>query len=99
MYRSPVGYPNVLGMIMAGGEGSRLHPLTNERAKPAVYFGGKYRIIDFVLNNFINSGIFKIKVLTQFKADSLIKHLTTGWTPQSDAGAIYRPRARANAHG
>ena len=78
MYRSPVGYPNVLGMIMAGGEGSRLHPLTNERAKPAVYFGGKYRIIDFVLNNFINSGIFKIKVLTQFKADSLIKHLTTG---------------------
>jgi glucose-1-phosphate adenylyltransferase len=66
-------------MIMAGGEGSRLHPLTRERAKPSVYFGGKYRIIDFVLNNFINSGIFKIKVLTQFKADSLIKHLTTGW--------------------
>jgi glucose-1-phosphate adenylyltransferase len=64
---------------MAGGEGSRLHPLTKERAKPAVYFGGKYRIIDFVLNNFINSGIFKIKVLTQFKSDSLIKHLTTGW--------------------
>ena len=79
MYRSPVGYPNVLGMVMAGGEGSRLHPLTNERAKPSVYFGGKYRIIDFVLNNFINSGIFKIKVLTQFKSDSLIKHLTTGW--------------------
>lgn len=74
-----LGYPNVLGMIMAGGEGSRLHPLTNDRAKPAVYFGGKYRIIDFVLNNFINSGIFKIKVLTQFKSDSLIKHLTSGW--------------------
>ncbi|MBD3421320.1 MAG: glucose-1-phosphate adenylyltransferase [Chitinivibrionales bacterium] len=66
-------------MIMAGGEGSRLYPLTSERAKPAVNFGGKYRIIDFVLNNFINSGIFKIKVLTQFKADSLIKHLATGW--------------------
>jgi glucose-1-phosphate adenylyltransferase len=66
-------------MIMAGGEGSRLHPLTRERAKPSVYFGGKYRIIDFVLNNFINSGIFKIKVLTQFKSDSLIKHLTSGW--------------------
>lgn len=79
LYRNSVAYPNVLGMIMAGGEGSRLHPLTKERAKPAVYFGGKYRIIDFVLNNFINSGIFKIKVLTQFKADSLIKHLTAGW--------------------
>jgi len=63
MFRSAVGYPNVLGMIMAGGEGSRLHPLTNERAKPAVYFGGKYRIIDFVLNNFLNSGIFKIRCL------------------------------------
>lgn len=69
----------MLAMVMAGGEGSRLHPLTQERAKPSVYFGGKYRIIDFVLNNFINSGIFRIKVLTQFKSDSLIKHLTTGW--------------------
>ena len=78
-HHSVIGYPNVLAMIMAGGKGSRLHPLTMERAKPAVPFGGKYRIIDFVLNNFINSGIFKIKVLTQFKADSLIKHLTTGW--------------------
>jgi glucose-1-phosphate adenylyltransferase len=74
-----LGYPNVLAMVMAGGEGSRLHPLTKDRAKPAVYFGGKYRIIDFVLNNFINSGIFKIKVLTQFKSDSLIKHLNSGW--------------------
>jgi len=78
-FRSSVGYPNVLGMIMAGGEGSRLHPLTQDRAKPAVYFGGKYRIVDFVLNNFINSGMFKIKVLTQFKSDSLINHLTSGW--------------------
>lgn len=69
----------MLAMVMAGGEGSRLHPLTQERAKPSVYFGGKYRIVDFVLNNFINSGMFKIKVLTQFKSDSLIKHLTTGW--------------------
>jgi glucose-1-phosphate adenylyltransferase len=76
---------------MAGGEGSRLHPLTNERAKPAVYFGGKYRIIDFVLNNFINSGIFKIKVLTQFKADSLIKHLTTGWTLNRMLGQYIDP--------
>jgi glucose-1-phosphate adenylyltransferase len=91
MYRSPVGYPNVLGMVMAGGEGSRLHPLTNERAKPSVYFGGKYRIIDFVLNNFINSGIFKIKVLTQFKSDSLIKHLTTGWNLNRMLGQYIDP--------
>ncbi|MBN1760694.1 MAG: glucose-1-phosphate adenylyltransferase [Chitinispirillaceae bacterium] len=86
-----IGYPNVLGMIMAGGEGSRLHSLTQERAKPAVYFGGKYRIIDFVLNNFINSGIFKIKVLTQFKSDSLIKHLTTGWNLNRMLGQYIDP--------
>ncbi|MFW5774963.1 MAG: glucose-1-phosphate adenylyltransferase [Chitinivibrionales bacterium] len=90
-YKSSYGYPNVLAMIMAGGQGSRLHPLTKERAKPAVYFGGKYRIIDFVLNNFINSGIFKIKVLTQFKADSLIKHLTTGWTLNRMLGQYIDP--------
>jgi glucose-1-phosphate adenylyltransferase len=78
-------------MIMAGGEGSRLFPLTKERAKPAVHFGGKYRIIDFVLNNFINSGIFKIKVLTQFKADSLIKHLTTGWNLNRMLGQYIDP--------
>ena len=91
MYHSRIGYPNVLGMVMAGGEGSRLHPLTNERAKPSVYFGGKYRIIDFVLNNFINSGIFKIKVLTQFKSDSLIKHLTTGWNLNRMLGQYIDP--------
>jgi glucose-1-phosphate adenylyltransferase len=91
VFHSPVGYPNVLGMIMAGGEGSRLHPLTNERAKPSVYFGGKYRIIDFVLNNFINSGIFKIKVLTQFKSDSLIKHLTAGWNLNRMLGQYIDP--------
>jgi glucose-1-phosphate adenylyltransferase len=76
---------------MAGGEGCRLHPLTNERAKPAVFFGGKYRIIDFVLNNFINSGIFKIKVLTQFKSDSLIKHLTSGWSLNRMLGQYVDP--------
>jgi glucose-1-phosphate adenylyltransferase len=90
-FRSPFGYPNVLGMVMAGGEGSRLHPLTLERAKPAVYFGGKYRIVDFVLNNFINSGIFKIKVLTQFKSDSLIKHLTSGWNLNRMLGHFIDP--------
>ena len=90
-FRSPVGYPNVLGMVMAGGEGSRLHPLTNERAKPAVFFGGKYRVIDFVLNNFINSGIFKIKVLTQFKSDSLIQHLNSGWSLNRMLGQYVDP--------
>ncbi|EKE02159.1 MAG: hypothetical protein ACD_20C00418G0001 [uncultured bacterium] len=70
---------DVLVMILAGGEGKRLYPLTRDRAKPAVPFGGRYRIIDFVLNNFANSGFFKIKIITQFKSDSLNKHVSRGW--------------------
>ncbi len=70
---------NVLTMILAGGMGERLYPLTRDRAKPAVPFAGRYRIIDFVINNFINSGFFKIKVLTQFKSNSLIEHITRTW--------------------
>ncbi len=58
----------VLGIVLAGGKGTRLFPLTKERAKPAVPFGGKYRVVDFVLSNFINSGIYSIYVLTQFKS-------------------------------
>src|SRR5207245_8348911 len=69
----------VLGIVLAGGKGTRLYPLTKERAKPAVPFGGKYRIIDFVLSNFINSGIYSIYVLTQFKSQSLLQHLSEGW--------------------
>ena len=69
----------VLGIVLAGGKGTRLYPLTKERAKPAVPFGGKYRIIDFVLSNFINSGIYSIYVLTQFKSQSLLQHLAEGW--------------------
>src|SRR5665213_562415 len=69
----------VLGIILAGGRGSRLYPLTKERAKPAVPFGGKYRIVDFVLSNFINSGIHSIYVLTQFRSQSLLQHLSEGW--------------------
>ena len=76
------GYMSIddaLVMILAGGEGKRLFPLTKDRAKPAVPFAGRYRIIDFVLNNFINSGFYKIKVLTQYKSDSLNKHISKGW--------------------
>ena len=69
----------LLAMILAGGEGRRLDPLTRERAKPAVPFGGRYRIIDFVLSNFANSGILKMKVLTQYKSESLNKHLQRAW--------------------
>src|ERR1019366_7825650 len=69
----------VLGIVLAGGKGTRLAPLTNERAKQAVPFGGKYRIIDFVLSNFINSGIYSIYVLTQFRSQSLLQHLSEGW--------------------
>ncbi len=69
----------VLGIVLAGGRGTRLYPLTKERAKPAVPFGGKYRIVDFVLSNFINSGIHSIYVLTQFRSQSLLQHLSEGW--------------------
>jgi glucose-1-phosphate adenylyltransferase len=72
-------YVRVLGLVLAGGKGSRLSPLTRERAKPAVPFGGKYRIIDFVLSNFINSGINSIYVLTQFRSQSLLQHLSEVW--------------------
>ena len=71
--------PKVLAIVLAGGEGTRLWPLTADRAKPAVPFGGSYRIIDFVLSNFINSGIHRIKVLTQYKSDSLLSHISRGW--------------------
>ncbi len=68
-----------LVMILAGGEGKRLFPLTRDRAKPAVPFGGRYRIIDFVINNFINSGFYKLKILTQYKSDSLNQHIARSW--------------------
>jgi len=68
-----------LAMILAGGAGTRLEPLTRERAKPAVPFGGRYRIVDFCLSNFANSGILKMKVLTQYKSDSLNNHLSRTW--------------------
>jgi glucose-1-phosphate adenylyltransferase len=70
---------SVLVMILAGGEGRRMAPLTNDRAKPAVPFGGRYRIIDIVLSNFVNSGLFRIKVLTQYKSASLEEHIARVW--------------------
>jgi len=69
----------ILGVVMAGGRGERLYPLTQHRAKPAVPFAARYRIIDFVLSNFVNSGILSIYVVTQFKAQSLLEHLDRGW--------------------
>ena len=71
--------PNVLSIVLAGGEGKRLMPLTADRAKPAVPFGGTYRLIDFVLSNLANSDLTKICVLTQYKSHSLDRHITTTW--------------------
>jgi glucose-1-phosphate adenylyltransferase len=69
----------ILAVVLAGGKGSRLEPLTRDRAKPAVPFGGGYRIIDFSLSNCLNSGIRKLLVLTQYKAMSLDRHINLGW--------------------
>jgi glucose-1-phosphate adenylyltransferase len=69
----------VLAFVLAGGKGTRLYPLTKERAKPAVPFGGRYRIVDFVLSNLLNSGIYSTYVLIQFKSQSLLQHLREGW--------------------
>ncbi len=73
----------VLGMILAGGEGSRLMPLTESRSKPSVPFGGSYRLIDFALNNFVNADLMRIYVLTQFKSQSLSVHMKKGWNVSS----------------
>ena len=72
---------DVLAVILAGGKGSRLEPLTRDRAKPTVPFGGNYRIIDFALSNCLNSGIRKMLMLTQYKAMSLDRHIDIGWRP------------------
>ncbi len=71
---------DTLALVLAGGRGSRLYELTDWRAKPALYFGGKFRIIDFPLSNCINSGIRQVGVLTQYKAHSLVRHLVRGWS-------------------
>jgi glucose-1-phosphate adenylyltransferase len=71
--------PRIVAMVLAGGEGTRLMPLTAERSKPAVPFGGRYRIVDFVLSNLINSNINSIYLLVQYKSQSLIEHIRNGW--------------------
>ena len=81
----------VLGMILAGGEGSRLRPLTDTRTKPAVPFGGSYRLIDFALNNFVNADLLKIYVLTQFKSQSLYVHMKNGWNITGMTGQFIDP--------
>ena len=73
----------ILAFVLAGGKGTRLYPLTKERAKPAVPFGGRYRIVEFVLSNLINSGIDSIYVLVQFRSQSLLQHLREGWEASS----------------
>ena len=81
MARKKVIFEDTLALVLAGGQGGRLSPLTSDRSKPAVPFGGMYRIIDFTLSNCLNSGLRKIFVLTQYKSGSLERHIQLGWNP------------------
>ncbi|MFG2602733.1 glucose-1-phosphate adenylyltransferase [Streptomyces sp. NPDC048514] len=85
------GGPSVLGIVLAGGEGKRLMPLTADRAKPAVTFGGTYRLVDFVLSNLVNADVLRICVLTQYKSHSLDRHITTTWRMSSLLGNYVTP--------
>ena len=80
-----------LSIVLAGGEGKRLMPLTADRAKPAVPFGGSYRLIDFVLSNLANANMLKIAVLTQYKSHSLDRHITTTWRMSTLLGNYITP--------
>lgn len=82
---------SVLSIVLAGGEGKRLMPLTADRAKPAVPFGGSYRLVDFVLSNMVNAGFLRICVLTQYKSHSLDRHITTTWRVGSMLGDYVTP--------
>ncbi|WP_018503335.1 glucose-1-phosphate adenylyltransferase [Parafrankia discariae] len=83
--------PRVLGLVLAGGAGKRLAPLTADRAKPAVPFGGIYRLVDFVLSNLVNAGYLRIAVLTQYKSHSLDRHITTTWRMSNLLGNYVTP--------
>ncbi|MEU6852051.1 glucose-1-phosphate adenylyltransferase [Actinacidiphila alni] len=85
------GGPSVLGIVLAGGAGKRLMPLTADRAKPAVTFGGTYRLVDFVLSNLVNGGILRVCVLTQYKSHSLDRHVSTTWRMSSLLGNYVTP--------
>ncbi|GAA3871335.1 glucose-1-phosphate adenylyltransferase [Saccharothrix violaceirubra] len=85
------GQPNVLGIVLAGGEGKRLWPLTADRAKPAVPFAGNYRLVDFVLSNLVNAGFVKLCVLTQYKSHSLDRHISTTWRLSTVLGQYVTP--------
>ena len=83
--------PHVLGIVLAGGEGKRLMPLTADRAKPAVPFGGSYRLVDFVLSNLVNGGVDRICVLTQYKSHSLDRHISLTWRMSNILGQYVTP--------
>jgi glucose-1-phosphate adenylyltransferase len=83
--------PRILGIVLAGGEGKRLMPLTEDRAKPAVPFGGLYRLIDFALSNLVNAGVLQIAVLTQYKSHSLDRHISTTWRLSNLLGNYVTP--------
>ena len=91
-----------LVIVLAGGAGERLYPLTKDRAKPAVYFGGPYRIIDFVLSNCINSGLRRVFIATQYKSLSLNRHIRMGWSVVSEEMGefieILPPQKRVGEH-
>src|ERR1700719_934944 len=92
---------NALGVLLAGGQGERLWPLTRDRAKPAVPFGGVYRIIDVTLSNCINSDLRRVFVLTQYKALSLNRHVRRGWSPLAGVGEfieILTPQMRVSTN-
>jgi glucose-1-phosphate adenylyltransferase len=83
--------PKVLGIVLAGGEGKRLMPLTLDRAKPAVPFGGSYRLVDFALSNLVNAGFLRLCVLTQYKSHSLDKHVSVTWRMSTLLGNYVTP--------
>src|SRR3954465_11481337 len=93
---------DALVIVLAGGVGERLHPLTKERAKPAVFFGGPYRIIDFALSNCINSGLRRVFIATQYKSLSLNRHIRMGWNIVSEelgeSVEILPPQKRVSEH-
>jgi glucose-1-phosphate adenylyltransferase len=101
-WRQPMDLDDILVILLAGGAGERLFPLTKERAKPAVYFGGPYRIVDFTLSNCINSGLRRIFIATQYKSLSLNRHIRMGWNVVSEELGefieILAPQKRVGEH-